>query len=162
MKGFLTVLSITFLALAGRLNAGELNAADLARALGVDWWTVEVPKGDGDTVSLGFCMVFSDGRKEMSGTMSGFRPGTRIRAFCWPSDRPGMLNVSLISGTGGRLATSLRDPFGQGGSIMTYAVPVGGIAKTGEILRKGSTAAQIASDQTLKDGDFGLMVVVGR
>jgi hypothetical protein len=45
---------------------------------------------------------------------------------------------------------------------MTYAVPVGGIAKTGEILRKGSTSTQVTCDQTLKDGDFGLMVVVGK
>jgi hypothetical protein len=159
MKGILRVLAITFIAWAGRVSAGELKASDLAGALGVDWWTIEVPASAEGTVTLGFCVAYADGRKEMSGTMSGFRPGTPIKAFCWPSDKPESLNVSLVSDAGGRMATAVRYPSGAG-QIMTYAVPVGGTAKTGQILRKGSTSTSVGADQVLRDGDFGLMVVV--
>ena len=150
MKRSVTVLWLAFLALTVGLHADDLKATDLARALGVDWWTIEIPATSQERVSLGFCIVFADGRRVMSGSM-GFRPGTRVRAFCWPGAKPDLLNVSLVSDTG-RLATSLRNPFGAG-RIGTYAVPVGKTAKVGEILSKGSTAREITPDQVLKEGD---------
>jgi hypothetical protein len=157
MRTFLTVLSLSFAVLAARLNADDLKASDLARALGVDWWTIEVPKSSADTVSLGFCVVFPDGRKQMSGFMGGFRPGARVLAFCWPSTKPDMLNVSLVSDTG-KMTTTLPDPFGSS-RVSTYPVPFGGTSKTGEVLRKGSTSNSVQINQALKEGESGLMVV---
>lgn len=156
MKKFVTMCALTVLLFTPNVKADELETSELARALGVDWWSIEVPDSHEKTVNLGFCVAFSDGRKEMSSSMS-FRPGANVKAFCWPSDQPGRLNVSLVSDTG-RMSTLIRYP-PEPEQIMTYAVPIGGTAKTGDILRKGSTSGEVTPDQTLREGDFGFMVI---
>ncbi len=157
MKKILAILSLPFLASLAWVGADELKASELAKALGVDWWEIEIPAGDKDDVSLAVCIVFSDGRKDVSGAMSGFRAGSKVKLFCWPSEETGKLNVSLVAGTG-CLRTSLLNAFGQA-RISTYAIPAGGTAKIGDLLRKGSATGEVVADQTLREGEFGLMVI---
>ena len=153
-------LTLTVLMLGTGLRADEeLKAADLARAMGVDWWVIELPADQGDTMMLGFCLVFADGRKEGLGTMGGFRAGERVRAFCWPSGEKGKMDLSLLSDAGRSTTTLVPWPVVR---ISTYAVAVGKTAKPGDLLWKGSTTKEVIADQTLREGDCGLVVLVKR
>ncbi|GEM_PF-2483241 len=111
----------------------ELLAGDLARALGIHWCVVQLPPADGP-LKLRFVIQFSDGKRELSGAMGGFKPGSKVNAYFWPAEDSERLNVAITSETG-VMRTTIMNP---ASSIMIYPVNAGATTELGSYIFKGS------------------------
>ena len=140
----------------------ELTASELARAQGIDWWTIKPPESKEERLWLRFEIEFADGKILKTGKMK-FPTDANIKVFCWfdPNDPNESLYVSACSEGAGDVALSTvfsENPFKEARVISpqvnnkTY--------KSGEYLYKGSTTDTVTSDQSLKTGEFGLRVIM--
>ena len=140
----------------------ELTASELARAQGINWWTIKPPESKEESLWLSFEIGFADGKILKNGKMK-FPTDANIKVFCWfdPNDPNGGLHVSACSEGAGDVALSTvfsENPFKEAKVVSSQSNNK--VYKSGEYLYKGSTTDTVTSDQSLKTGEFGLRVIM--
>lgn len=154
MKTMIALTLVGILCFPFSAKSENLSAKDLARAMGVDWWSVRLPEGD-QPLMLRFVLKNSDGTKNYSGAM-GFPPGITIKVYCWPAEDKEWLKVSITSEKS-VMKTMIKNPFSKA-KVVAYPVQIGDTTDLGQFLIKGSKEREVTSEQSLKDGEFGLFV----
>jgi len=142
------------LALQGQqVTRAELSADDLAQALGIQWWNIELPQDRVGEPAIGMEIVRPGGREELSGS-SNWRSDS-AKLFLWKMGKT--LHYSLI-GEGQTTRSTEADPF-EGMMRVTASRPVGSTIRVGEIaLVSGMKSAAITNDNSVSEGQIGIGV----
>lgn len=155
MKSLFTIGLFAVVCSVIECKSEELQAGDLARALGIHWCIVQLP--DSETpLKLKFVIQHSDGEQISSGAMGGFKPGSKINAYFWPADDTSFLNVAITSDTG-VMRAKMKNPESK---IMTYPVLAGEITSLGKYIIKGSRGSEVSGGQELQNGEFGIFLEI--
>lgn len=137
-------------------HAEPLNSEDLARAFGMQWWTIDIPESDAKKTTVRFEIEYSDGKTLQSGSMT--LPAVRsVKAFCWV-DADGALRVAAVWATGSMRTSFNSNPFSKA-KVETTPVNIGESTMSGMILKKGSSTGSVSSNQELESGSFGLKLI---
>lgn len=116
-------------------SPSELEAADVARALGMNWWTVQLPADLKPTDYVGLAYKLPDGSVERGGN-SVWKAGAKVKVVVWNADGERTLRYAI---------------FGAGKS---YRGSVPG--KAGDFITFSNTKVLKPDNLLMKLGDHGL------
>ena len=151
------ICTIILLSLPSRVTHAEpLKTEDLARAFGMQWWTIAIPESEAKKTTVSFVIEYADGRRLQSGSAT-FQAVASIKAFCWVA-ADGELKVAAVWDSGSMRSSFGSNPF-SGAKVEVTSVNVGDSTTSGMILKKGSSNRSVSSDQELESGSFGLKLI---
>jgi len=154
-----------FLLKADDRQASSLTANELAEALDIHWWIVEIPSDLGPKDSVGLSLVSSNGKEVAGGTSISPGPaninlGTSVKVFCWEERSSGHMNLKLE--VAGNMGSSYAHDYFHNAAC--GGPGNGSILKPGDLLLKfdSSKNATLTAGNTLSPGQVGLKVVIKR
>ena len=137
----------------------ELTASELARAQGINWWTIKPPESKEESLWLSFEIGFADGKILKTGKMK-FPTDANIKVFCRSDPNEGLHVSACSEGAGSGVLSTVfsENPFKEAKVVSSQSNNK--VYKSGEYLYKGSTTDTVTSDQSLKTGEFGLRAIM--
>jgi hypothetical protein len=136
----------------------HLEASELAQAQGIYWWELTMPKDMTEKDYLVVSYVFPEGKRNPSSGGCGYKPGQKVKIFCYRDPARGNLGVSLVtpeSMTGIPIEDRLKDA-----KIISFPIPVGQSAVPGNLLIKFSNERSVTGGNDLMPNEIGLAAFV--
>ena len=133
----------------------DLTAADLASALKMHWWNLEIPENFNDEMMLGICFKDEDGISRRSGGSTGWEPGSSVKVFLMDLDKE-KLRFAIIA-PGRSLTGSIpNELFNLGDNSATSYIGVGSTVSLEKILVRRAEGG--VTDRELRKGEIGIAV----
>jgi len=134
----------------------ELKASDIAQALGMNWWLVQLPADLDPNDMVGVTYKHPDGSIERPSGSSNWKAGTIVKVMVWPSEDNTQLRYAVFNATG-HLRASLHKKTTMTGPYMPLSQ--GKKLNAGDVLMKFGEQSVVASPEVLP-GEIGLILHV--
>lgn len=132
----------------------ELKASDIAQALGMNWWAVQLPADLDPNDLVGVTYKQPDGSIESQGGSTNWKAGTIVKVFVWESDDSARLQYSVFNESG-TLRGSLPKKSNMTGPCAPFSQ--GKLFHAGDVLMKFcERSLMVTSD--VRPGELGLIL----
>jgi len=134
----------------------ELKASDVAQALGMNWWFVQLPADLDPNDFVGVTYKHPDGSIERPGGSNNWQAGSTAKVMVWPNEDSTLLRYAVFNATH-TLIGSLRKKTTMTGPCMPLSN--GEKLNAGDVLMKFGEQSVVASPEVLP-GEIGLILHV--
>ena len=139
-------------------NEATLEAADIAKALGMNWWQVRLPADLDPNDFITVTYEHPDGSIESQGGSTGWQAGSIVKVLAWSNEDGNKLRYAVLH-KDGLLKGSLSIESQMKGVTMTFSR--GKILNAGDVLMKFSEKNVLASSE-IHPGEIGLILHVNK
>ncbi len=131
-----------------------LQALDVAAALGMDWWFVELPDNLGSKDYVGLAYKQPDGSIEWQGGMNTSKWGSIVKVFLWKSEDNTRFQYAILCDAG-----TIRGSLEKKTIMTNSSMPLfkGKKVNAGDVLMKFYDKSVTASSE-IQPGELGLIL----
>lgn len=140
-------------------DAQELEAADVAKALGMSYWQVKLPTDLKQSDLLGVTYKHSDGTIDGMGGSTGWEAGSVVKVMVWPADDSAGFRYSVIHARNA-MRGELRENEEYKGISMQLSE--GKVVDAEDVLMKFSKSSCIAVPTEVRPGELGVILHVDK
>ncbi len=151
------LLGMVALVIVGCDRQPELSASELAHALGITAWSVQLPSDLPEDADVRLVLKHADGTETGGGGFIGPEPGQVMRVFLWNDRHEERYRYALILQSGGSMRGAMKNPFEGDSRLIKFQQR---IARPGDFLMKGAEDEQISNDNALHEGEYGWTIQI--
>jgi len=134
----------------------ELKASDVAQALGMNWWLVQLPADLDPNDLVGVTYKHPDGSIERLSGSTNWQAAATVKVMVWPSEDNTQLRYAVFNATG-TLRASLNKKTAMTGPCMPLSQ--GTKLNAGDVLMKFGEQSVLGSPE-VRPGEIGLILHV--